>query len=87
MADIRLIRAAPVVVVVLIGAIGLLYIASGHWRRGAAILAAAAGVGALLRLLLPERWIGPLAVRGRTFDVVFLGALALLLTLATTVGY
>jgi len=85
-ADIRLIRAAPVVVVVLIGAIGLLYIASGHWRRGAAILAAAAGVGALLRLLLPERWIGPLAVRGRTF-VVFLGALALLLTLATTVGY
>lgn len=74
-------------VVALVGVTGLLFIASGHWRRGAAILAAAAGVGAIVRLLVPERLIGPLGVRGRPFDVAFLGALALLLALATTVGF
>jgi hypothetical protein len=87
MPDIRLVRAVPVMVVVLVGVVGLLFVASGHWRKGAAVLAAAAGVGAMLRLAVPDRWIGPLQVRGRPFDVAFLGALALLLTLATTVGF
>lgn len=73
--------------VALVGVVGLLFTYSGHWRQGAAVLAAAAGVGAIFRLAVPQRWIGPLEVRGRLFDVAFLGLLALLLGLATTVGF
>ncbi len=86
MADRRLIRAVPIIVVLLIAAIGLGWIATGHWRRGAAVLAAAAAVGAVLRLLVPDGSVGPLAVRSRTFDVIFLGGLATLFTVATTIG-
>ena len=87
MPDIRLVRAVPLTVVAVVGVLRLLFICSGHWRRGAAVLAAAAGVGAVLRLSVPQRWIGPLEVRGRLFDVAFLGLLALLLALATTIGF
>lgn len=87
MPDIRLVRAVPVTVVVLVGLVGLLLVASGHWRKGAAVLGAAAGVGAVLRLVVPPRLIGPLEVRGRRFDVLFLGVLTVLLAVATTVGY
>ncbi|SDP00650.1 Protein of unknown function [Nakamurella panacisegetis] len=82
----RLRRLVPITVVVLIVAIGLVIDATGHWLRAAAVLGAAAGVGALLRLCVPERAIGPLRVRGRTFDVLFLGALALLFLVATTIN-
>ena len=61
--------------------------ATGHWRRGAAVLAGAAAVGAVLRLVTPEGSIGPLGVRSRAFDVTFLLALAALFTVATTVGF
>ena len=86
MTDPRIRRLVPVVVVVLIVVVGLVFVATGHWLRGAAVLGAAAGVGAILRLCVPERAIGPLRVRGRIFDVLFLGVLALLFTLASTVG-
>jgi hypothetical protein len=85
-ADRRLVRAIPITLVLLVAAAGLLWVAGGHWRRGAAVLAAAAGFAAGLRLVVPDGSIGPLAVRSRAFDVTFLGALALLLALATTVG-
>lgn len=73
--------------VLLIAAAALILVALGHWRRGAALLGVAAWVGALLRLTVREAVIGPLGVRGRTFDVVFFAAFALLLTLATTLGF
>lgn len=73
--------------VLLVAVVGLLLVAGGHWRRGAAVLGAAAGVAAVLRLVVPDGLIGPLGVRGRTFDVVFLAALAVLLGLTTTVGF
>ncbi len=87
MVDRRLVRAIPLTLVMVVAGIGLLLIAAGHWRRGAAVLGASAGVGAILRLVVREGDVGPLAVRGRTFDVAFLGALALLLILATTIGF
>lgn len=59
-----------VVGVVLVGAA---VIATSHWRRGAAIVGAALGLGALMRLLLPKRAAGLLAVRSRWFDVLCLG--------------
>lgn len=74
-------------VVLLVAAAGLVLIATGHWRRGAAVLGAAAWVGALLRLTVREAAIGPLGVRGRAFDVMFFAAFGLLLTLTTTIGF
>lgn len=79
-------RAVPVSVVLVIAAVGLLIIALGHWRRGAAVLGVAAWVGALLRLTVRDSAIGPLGVRGRPFDVTFFAALGLLLTLGTGIG-
>lgn len=73
--------------VLLVVAAGLIVIALGNWRRGAAVLGVAAWVGALLRLTVRDASIGPLGVRGRAFDVTFFVAVALLLTLATTIGF
>ena len=73
--------------VLLIAAAGLILVALGHWRRGAAVLGVAAWAGAVLRLTVPDAAIGPLGVRGRLFDVVFFAVLALLLTLGTTIGF
>lgn len=86
-ADRRLSRAVPIGLVVVVGLVGLLWIATGHWRRGAAVLGAAAAVAAVLRLVVSDGSIGPLGVRSRLFDVLFLLALAVLFTLATTVGF
>jgi hypothetical protein len=86
-ADRRLVRAVPVTVVLLVVVVGMILIAFTHWRRGAAVLGIAAWVGALLRLTVRDAAIGPLGVRGRTFDVVFFATFGLLLTLATTLGF
>ena len=84
--DRRLVRALPITAVLLVAGVGLLLVAIGHWRRGAAVLALAAGVAVLLRLSIPDGLIGPLGVRSRAFDVAFLVVLALLFALGTTVG-
>ena len=86
MAETRILRLVPVLTVVVVVAVGLVFVSTGHWLRGSAVLGAAAGIGAILRLVVPERAIGPLRVRGRLFDVFFLGAIALMFTLASTVG-
>lgn len=83
----RLIRALPISLVVGIVVVGLLWIAAGHWRKGAAVVGSAAAVAAILRLVVPGGYIGPLGVRSRLFDVLFLLGLAVLFTLATTVGF
>ena len=85
--DRRLVRAVPVTVVAVVAVVGLVLIAVGHWRRGAAVLGVAAWVGAVLRLAVRESAIGPLGVRGRAFDVLFFAAFGLLLTLTTTIGF
>ena len=87
MPDRRLQRAFPLTLVLLVAVVGLAWIATGHWRRGVSVLAAAAGIGAVLRLVLPQRAVGPLGVRGRAFDVLFLGVLAALFAVGATVGF
>jgi len=69
-------RAIPITVVMLIAAIGLLLFATAHWRRGSVLLGVSALVGAALRAFVPDALVGVLAVRGRTFDVLFLLVLA-----------
>ena len=72
MIDRKLLRALPIAVVLALVVIGLLLVATDHWRRGAAAFAAAAVVAAVLRLVLSQARVGVLAVRSRAFDVVFL---------------
>jgi hypothetical protein len=62
---------APFVVValILLVAVGYLTIWPDHWRRGIAIIALAALVGGVLRLVLPRPRAGMLVVRARWFDV------------------
>ena len=76
----RVARALPVTACLVVVVAALALTAFEHWRRGAATLAVAAGLAAVLRLVLPDRAVGTLAVRSRRFDVVFLLVLTALLT-------
>lgn len=75
-------RNLPIVVVLALGATGVAYAAAipRHWLRGVLLLAAACGLAGLLRLLLPARQAGLLAVRGRLADVLCYGGLAAAIT-------
>lgn len=55
---------------------GLLLVTLSHPRLGMGVVSAAAALAAALRAVLPESMVGVLAVRSRTFDVLFLLALA-----------
>jgi hypothetical protein len=72
-------RNLPMVVVLALGATGIVYSAlvQRHWLRGVLLLAAACGLAGLCRLLLPVRQAGLLAVRSRLTDVIcYLGIAA-----------
>lgn len=58
-----------VVAAILLAAVGYLAIWPDHWRRGVGIVALAALVGGVLRLVLPRPRAGMLVVRARWFDV------------------
>lgn len=58
------------VVVLMLGAAGYLYIHPRHWRLGAGLMAVALLAGGLLRLVLPAPRVGLLAVRGRWRDAL-----------------
>jgi Protein of unknown function (DUF3017) len=83
--DQRIARALPIAAVLLVVAVALVLIATAHWRRGTAALAGAMFLGGVLRLLVPDRFIGVLAVRGKPFDVWFYFGSAFLLG-ALTIG-
>lgn len=69
---IRLLRALPITAVLALIVAGLVLAILDHWRRGSVALAAGAALAAVLRLILPARLAGVLAVRSRRFDVAFL---------------
>jgi hypothetical protein len=76
---------APTLLVLAGVAAGLVLVAA-DWRLGSNVVGLAVLLAAALRLGLPERAAGLLAVRGRTLDAVVLVALgAGLLLLANTV--
>ena len=80
----------PAVAVVGVLAIGLLGISLGHWRKGAIVMGIAPLLAGVLRLVLPARDTGLLAVRGRTFDVVLLltlGVVVIVLAYVVPVYY
>jgi hypothetical protein len=75
-----LLRQLPLLAVLVTVGIGLLLVALDHWRKGLVVVGLAMVGGAVLRLLLPLRRAGFLAVRGRTVDVVLLAGTGLALT-------
>ena len=71
-------RNLPMVLVLALGVTGIAYsaVVPRHWLRGVLLLAAACGIAGFLRLLLPARQAGLLAVRGRVVDVLCYAGLA-----------
>ena len=64
---------------------GIAVVAAGNWRLGVRVLAVGLMVAAGLRLILPARDAGMLAVRHRAIDVTVLGALGGLIYFLTTI--
>ena len=75
-----LVRQLPLLAVLAVVAVGLALVAVEHWRKGLVVMGLALVGAALLRLFLPERRVGFLAVRSRPVDVVLLAAAGLALT-------
>jgi hypothetical protein len=75
-----LLRQLPLLAVLLIVGVGLLLVSVGHWRQGLVTVGLALVGGALLRLLLPVRRSGFLAVRSRPVDFVLMAGAGLALT-------
>ena len=67
-----LLRQLPMLAVLVAVGVGLGMVALEHWRRGLVVIGCSLVAAALLRLLLPVRRVGFLAVRSRTVDVVLL---------------
>ncbi|MEO6712501.1 MAG: DUF3017 domain-containing protein [Mycobacteriales bacterium] len=66
----RLSREWPMVAVLTAFAAGVVMIGLHYWRRGLFVTGLALLFGGFLRLVLPTRLAGFLAIRGRTTDVV-----------------
>ena len=73
-------------VVLAVGTLGIGIAGTGDWRLGIRFLAAALCFAALLRMVLPRKDAGMLAVRHRLLDAVLLGGVgAALFFLAATI--
>jgi hypothetical protein len=76
-----LIRQLPLLVVLIAVGVGLLLVTFEHWRRGLVVIGITLVAAALLRLLLPVRRVGFLAVRSRPVDVVLMSGTGVALTI------
>ena len=74
-----LLRQLPLLVVIVAVGVGLLMVTLEHWRIGLVVIGLALVGGAVLRLLLPVRRLGFLAVRSRPVDVLLLAGCGLAL--------
>ena len=62
-------RQWPLLIVIVTVGLGLLLVAADRWRVGLVVMGLALVLAGLMRLLLPVRTIGFLAVRSRPIDV------------------
>jgi hypothetical protein len=79
----------PFAVVLLIVVVGIVRIVMYHWREGTVLIGVALLVAAVLRIMLPDRRAGLLAVRKRKVDVLLYGgfsAMILFISLTITGG-
>jgi len=72
----RLRQEWPITAALTVVVIGLVVVASGHFRRGTVVLSFGVALALFLRLLLPSSEAGLLAVRSKRVDVVVLAFLA-----------
>ena len=75
-----LVRQLPLLAVLVVVGVGLLLVTVERWRLGLVVVGLALVGGAVLRLLLPVRRVGFLAVRSRPTDVVLLAGTGVALT-------
>ncbi len=78
-----LVRQLPLLAVLAAVGIGLVLVTVEHWRKGLIVMGLALVGAALLRLFLPERRVGFLAVRSRPVDVVLIAAAGLALVVVS----
>jgi hypothetical protein len=78
-----LIRQLPLLAAILVVGAGMVLVTFGYWRRGLVVIGLALIGAALMRLLLPLRRVGLLAVRSRSVDVLLLAGTGLALTVLT----
>jgi hypothetical protein len=69
--------------VILVVGVGLVLVTFGQWRSGLVVIGLALVGAALLRLFLPLRRVGFLAVRSRSVDVLLMAGTGLALTVLT----
>lgn len=67
----------PLTIVVAVVIAAVVCAALGFWRRSALLVAAALGLGAVLRLVLPRRIAGLLVVRRRWIDVTVMAVMSI----------
>ncbi|MGY1652682.1 DUF3017 domain-containing protein [Geodermatophilus sp. SYSU D01119] len=75
-----LLRQLPLFAVLVAVAVGLAMVALEHWRRGLLVVGLALVGAAVLRLVLPVRRVGFLAVRSRPVDVVLMAGAGVAVT-------
>jgi hypothetical protein len=81
-------RQWPLLVVMVAVGVGLLLVAAGGWRSGLVVMGLALVLAGVLRLLLPLRRIGFLAVRSRPVDVALtIGAGVVVAVIALAIPY
>lgn len=79
---------APLMLVGLIAAAGMIRVVTQHWREGAALIAGAMLAAAMLRMLLPNDRVGLLAIRSKAIDVAcYLAFGVVMLGLALTITH
>jgi hypothetical protein len=78
-----LVRQLPLLAVILVVGAGLVLVTFGQWRSGLVVIGLALIGAALLRLFLPLRRVGFLAVRSRSVDVLLMAGTGLALTVLT----
>ncbi|WP_433289720.1 DUF3017 domain-containing protein [Pseudonocardia sp. CA-142604] len=77
---------APMTLVLVIAALGMMRVLTQHWREGAVLLGGALIVAAVLRVLLPVDRVGLLAIRSRPVDVLCYSAFGVVISvLAVTI--
>jgi hypothetical protein len=75
-----LFRQLPLLAVLIGVGVGMVLVTFEYWRRGLVVIGITLLAAAALRLLLPVRRVGFLAVRSRPVDVVLLAGCGLALT-------
>ena len=75
-----IVRQLPLLAAILVVGAGLVLVTFGAWRSGLVVVGLALLGAALMRLLLPVRAVGLLAVRSRSVDVVLRAGAGLALT-------